>query len=175
MPILPMPILIKTIEAPWGDYGHILQQGMSIHLPRVNGIIQLERTGPDIYPITIPFDIIVTAECKRHFERSSLTGATFKPVIKSRIVDLDWSDWDVTDEEPPEYPDSGEPEGYILSRPHSEEVANSMPDLFEMVLSEDTSLDVFHLPGTWVNAVSKRARNWFTANYGDYVAFDEQS
>ena len=57
--------LFNPIEAPWGDYGRILYHGMSMHEPRLGGKIRLERTGPEIFPITFPIDIIVTADFRR--------------------------------------------------------------------------------------------------------------
>ena len=38
----------------WGDYGSMLIGGMSGHLPRRDGLIQLERTGPFVPPMTFP-------------------------------------------------------------------------------------------------------------------------
>jgi len=34
-----------VIRGQWGDYGDILQHGMTAHLPRVDGKLALERTG----------------------------------------------------------------------------------------------------------------------------------
>jgi hypothetical protein len=43
---------LEAPEAPWGDYGSILQHGMTAHLGRnPEGLAQLERTGPFIPPI----------------------------------------------------------------------------------------------------------------------------
>src|SRR5262249_4504338 len=54
--------LMSPPESPWGDYCEILVQGMSTHLPRKNGLIQLERTGPFVPPISFPgiADVVVT-------------------------------------------------------------------------------------------------------------------
>ena len=160
---------LRPVEAPWGDYGRILYNGMSTHQHRVGGKIRLERTGPEIFPITIPFEIIVTEDCRLAMAASGLTGFSFRPVIKYRIVDLDWCDWDVTDGEPPEMPDSGEPENYILDRPHSPEIASAMPDLWELVPGPESS-DFHHLPGTTIVVVSQKAKEWFETNYSEYVS-----
>ena len=105
----------------WGDYGSILINGMSRHLPRKDNVIQLERTGPFIPPITLPgvLDIVVTSDIKSELEASSFTQLTFAPVVKVRIVEYHWEHWDLTSEKPAEYPETGEPENYILARPHS--------------------------------------------------------
>jgi hypothetical protein len=105
--------------------------------PREDGLFLLERTGPYVPPISMPYDaIIVTDEFRKLLERSALTGFTFRPVIKSRIVHLDWHNWDKTAEEPEEYPTSGEPEDYILGRPHSSDVAMKIGELWELCLEE---------------------------------------
>ena len=81
--------------APWGDYGSVLIYGMSMHLPRVAGLIQLERTGPFVPPITQPgLEIVVTDAFKARLEASGLTGFGFQPVLKRDIVQLEWERWD---------------------------------------------------------------------------------
>ncbi len=35
----------------WGDYGDILQHGITAHLARVGGRLSLERTGPYMPPV----------------------------------------------------------------------------------------------------------------------------
>ena len=89
---------LMPVEAPWGDYGHVLTHGLSARLDRQKGLIQLERTGPSIAPITLPNynDVIVTQGLQLALEQSGLTGFSFQPVIKRHIVDLDWEGWDVT-------------------------------------------------------------------------------
>jgi hypothetical protein len=51
---------------PWGDYGNILQHGMTAHLGRVGGLLSLERTGPYMPPITFPGagDVVLTVGAK---------------------------------------------------------------------------------------------------------------
>ena len=82
----------------WGDYYDILMHGMSCHLDRDGGIIQLERTGPFVPPISLPGigDIVITAEFRGKLEASGLTGLHFQPVIKKLIV---WSDWETWNDE----------------------------------------------------------------------------
>jgi hypothetical protein len=82
----------------WGDYGAILASGMSAHLGRKNGLIQLEGTGPFVPPISLPGigDIVVTDTFRRELESSGLTGFTFAPLIKARVVELRWEMWDRT-------------------------------------------------------------------------------
>jgi hypothetical protein len=96
----------------WGDYGEILIGGMSRHLPRRDDLIQLERTGPFIPPMTMPGigDIVITSSLKDELEASNLAQLTFAPVLKARIVEYHWDQWDRTSQQPAEYPETGEPE-----------------------------------------------------------------
>ena len=80
--------------------------------------------------------IVVTDEFRGLLERSALTGFTFQPVIKSRIVHLEWQNWDRTTEDPEEYPATGEPEDYILGQPHSPDIAERIGKLWELCLEE---------------------------------------
>jgi hypothetical protein len=123
------------IPGDWGDYGYILEHGMTAHSPRLNGKLALERTGPYISPITFPGigSVLLTDEARKHLEGSGLGGFSFLPVEKKLIVELHWEQWDLTAVEPPEYPDSGEPEDYILERPHSA-AAYDLGDLWELLV-----------------------------------------
>jgi hypothetical protein len=67
-------------------------------------------------------------------ESSGLTGFTFLSVEKKLIVELHWEAWNMSAEEPPEYPASGEPEGYILEKPHSTTAATALGELWEVVV-----------------------------------------
>jgi hypothetical protein len=185
--------LLKEVESPWGDFGHILAQGMSCHLDRQQGLIQLERTGPTIFPITFPGvgDIVVTDPFKCELEKSGLTGFTLLPVIKRRIVELDWETWDSTADEPEHYPKSGEPEHYILGQPHETRAADALGILWEVCLEEGVDADrsgtkitrvrtetwngadFFRVRTTRWNCVSAKARHWLEQRVGDYVEFRE--
>lgn len=125
-----------TIAGDWGGYGNILERGMTAHAARIHGRLALERTGPRIAPITFPGlgDVILTNEAREHLENSGIEGFSFLPVEKKHIVELRLQEWDTTATEPQEYPDSGEPEGYILDRPHNPAAAKALGELWELVV-----------------------------------------
>jgi hypothetical protein len=182
---------------PWGDYHDILMHGMSCHLGRDGGLIQLERTGPFVPPISFPGigDIVVTDEFRRRLETSGLAGLRFAKVIKKLIVRSDWHTWDQTAGQPPQFPDSGEPEDYVLEQPHSTAAAQAMGELWELVLNPSarvyrakricTREDIFLLPDSWqgedlfkaqgVGSIyaSEQAKDWLEEHVGDYVALQE--
>lgn len=102
------------VEGPnqWGDYGHILIHGMTAHLPRKDNRLQLERTGPFMPPITLPGvgDVLVTDVFRSELTESPFAHLDFCGVVKARIVEYHWENWDRKSPEPEEYPESGEPE-----------------------------------------------------------------
>jgi hypothetical protein len=192
--------ILRSGPAPWGDYGHILMNGMSQHLGLnpSTGLIQLERTGPFVSPISFPGvgDVVVTDSFRKELEGSGLRGLDFAPVELSRIVELDWHLWDLDADEPPLYPDEGEPEGYILDREHSSELANYIGPLWQLLLkrtareeripdvdSSDVTirlhteslgdLDFFRADTTFYNYVTARARDWLTQCVPNYVSFEQ--
>jgi hypothetical protein len=182
----------------WGDYGYILQHGMTAHLARVNGRLALERSGPYIPPITLPGigDIVVTSEAQKLLESSDLSGFSSLPVEKILIVELHWETWDLNAEEPAEIPQSGEPEDYILGKPHSPGTATALGELWEVVVPPTVTIlrpkrvvnsykelkidlrtwngaDLFRGEGYGATLFSERARDWFADHWGRYVRFDQ--
>ncbi len=174
--------------------------GMSAHLGRDSqGIIQLERTGPFMPPISFPGigDIVVTDAFRRGLETSGLTGFSLREVRLTRIVRLHWHVWDLDAEEPQEYPSDGEPESYILEQEHCPELAEQMQPVWEMalevgarevrvptgkrawesrILIESGSLkglDFFRADTTAYNYVSQRAKDWLAERAADHVSFQE--
>lgn len=176
-------LILDSPEVPWGDYGDILLCGVTAHLSRQDGMLQLERTGPFIPPISFSGirDIVVTDVCRALLEASGLTGFTFRPVIKRHIVHLEWERWDRTTEDPPEFPETGEPEDYILERPHSPEIAEGMGNLWEVVLGEHAVVErVPRGPGSTDNDIYVVQASWdgtdfFRASTVGYVYVSEQA
>jgi hypothetical protein len=196
-----MPKFYRITEHPltsWGDYGHILQHGMTAHLARVGGLLSLERTGPYMPPITLPGfgDVVLTPAGKALLEASGLSGFTFRPVNKARIVELHWHEWDLTTDDPPEFPESGEPEDYILARQPNAGLAREMGDLSELVvpitaiigrqrtivdsfrelyieLNSWNGSDVFRGDGFGSILVTEGAKLWLAEHLGSYIEFDE--
>ncbi len=127
--------LLADPPTPWGDYGSILWNGMSAHLPRVDGKLQIERTGPFVPAVTFPGlgTVVVRDALKKRLVASGLTGLSFRPVILARVVELHWENWDVNATHPAEYPEDGEPESYILDRPHAPRLAEEIGPMWELV------------------------------------------
>jgi hypothetical protein len=190
----------SIIPGDWGDYGDILQQGMGAHLARENGRIALERTGPFIPPITFPGfgGFVLTAQARKLFEASGLTGYSFQPVEKKLIVELHWEEWDLEAPEPKQYPESGEPEDYILGQAHSPEAAAALGDLWEVLVSKAARIikpdkpyhfgihkeflidssswngdDLFGSHDVGYVLFTERARDWFFGHWGEYIDFEE--
>jgi hypothetical protein len=182
---------------PWGDYYSILMHGMSCHLGRDGGRIQLERTGPFIPPFSLPGigDIVVTDAFRRKLEASGLLGLRFQPVIKKLIARSEWHTWDRQASKPTEYPDEGEPEGYILDESHCAATAKEMGDLWEVLLNQSARIhrveidfitsEIFLLPDSWQGEdlfgaqgvryifATERARAFLEKDAGDYLMFKD--
>lgn len=180
----------------WGDYGSMLLHGMTGRLARNSeGLLQLERTGPFVPPISLPApgDVIVTESMRRMLTGSGLTGFTSLPVCKARIVHYEWHLWNRAAANPMEYPVDGKPEGYVLDRPHCAETAAALGDLWELRIPKGvaevrtrgsinvrgpswTGLDFFRGDATRWAYVSMRARSWLeqhVTNFVDFVSVPE--
>lgn len=116
---------------PWGDYGSILAHG--IMDSDNSGALRLQRTGPFVPKFSFPsFRIVVDESVKLAIEALSLTGCVFTPIVKAKIVAVDWHLWNLKAKSPQVLPREGEPENYVLARPHSRELADKMPALWEL-------------------------------------------
>jgi hypothetical protein len=155
-----------------------------------SGRLQLERTGPFVPPISFPGagDVIVTDPVRKALNRSGLTGLEFVTVRKARIVRFDWHLWDLAAEDPREYPDSGEPESYLLDRPHCTETAAAIGKLWELRVGEGiaeirsrsaiklrqsswSGADFFRGTETRWTFVSPAARSWLRKHVAGSVRF----
>src|SRR5882724_7605545 len=188
----------SILPATWGDYGSILEHGMS-HTERGEKQLLLERTGPYITAVTFPGpgDIVLTSSARDILESSSLTGVSFAPVEKMRIVELHWERWDLRDDEPAEFPDSGEPEDYILTGVHDPATAEALGDLWQVVVPNSARIlrktpavrsfmpigevrlersswngaDLLRSDDVLYTFCTARAKDWFLARWGLYVGF----
>lgn len=188
----------SIINGDWDDYGHILQHGMTSHLPREGGLLALERTGPFIPPITFPGigDVVLTSSAKDLLLSSRLSGFDVRPVRKTLTVELHWENWDWSRQEPEQYPDSGEPEDYILGQPDSASASAALGELWELSVPKTATVlrpqrivrsykelkldlatwngdDLIRSAGYGSILFTERARNWFTQHWSMYVEFFE--
>jgi hypothetical protein len=167
----------------WGDYGRALREGIAWNLPRVDGALQLERTGPSIAPITFPSGddiVVITAAVRSALESSGLRGCVFRPVIKARVVNLDWQSWPAADH-PALYPAGGEPDRYILGRKNNPAAADALGELWELygqqtapsIPGNPPCLDVGELTSDFLVSderpagvfVSTAAKDWIAAAF----------
>lgn len=135
----PKLFLIHQVNL-WGDYGDVLVSGyVSRH--EETGELALDRGGPFVPPISFPYGagfgkrLVVTDAFRRDLEGAAFGPLLFRPVNKNRIVKLafDWQHWDRRAETPRVRPPGGEPDNYILSKPHAPALAAKMPDLWELL------------------------------------------
>lgn len=171
---------------PWGDYGDILLSGMTAHLDRYDGQLQYERTGPFQPDVILSGldDLLVTDSVKRKIETSELKGFQFKPVTKRHISHVDWTKWDLQKDDPEFYPDNGEPENYILGLPHSQELADKMEAVWEVVTEVngtfldsrtykqgDNDIDIMRTENSGWFLVTEKAKAWIESNCDEWTEF----
>lgn len=185
-------LVMRPAEPPWGDYGSILIDGMSSRGRNDDGLVLLERAGPYIPPITFPgiHTVVVTDQLRSLLLTSGLTGLAFAPVVKSHVVRIDWQSWSRESDEPLWYPESGEPEGYLLGAPHDESAAIALGDLWELAPVRHGSLIQLNETTREVRAegvlpdffspdhpayrpvyVSVAAQDWLQRELGEWVDF----
>ncbi|TAD82940.1 MAG: hypothetical protein EAY75_15670 [Bacteroidetes bacterium] len=177
---------LKNKDMNWADYGDILLTGMTSHLDRQKELLQYERTGPFQPSIIISGldDLLVTDSVKKGIEASELKGFQFKPVIKRHISFVDWTNWNLQSEDPEFYPDNGEPENYILSLPHSQELSDQMENVWEVVAEEngifinsqtykqgDKDIDIMRTENSGWFLVTENAKNWIEENCDKWTEF----
>lgn len=180
---------LRASQAPWGDCGDILRSGL-VAPRRKRGssaaelVLQIERTGPFIPPITFPFDaIVVTEATKERMEVNTFVGLQFARARYSKVVRLNWHKWDVRAPEPQHYPASGEPEDYIVKAKNCDRTTASMPPIWVFnvpstpdlqVLGSSTfrlelapAADIFRECS--IHWVSERMKVWLEANLGEWI------
>lgn len=187
---------------PWGNYGEMLWQGIYIYDKNMDSHFIL-RTGefcPLIY--RSQYDrghpvLIVKEEVLRLIESVNLTGITVKPIIKEKIVKLNWETWDLLKPEPQIYPSGDmDAEEYITRRKHNETTAEQMGNLYALIPQKDgllycegvrdtsklveqslSGIDVFidrlYSYCSSEIYVSEKVKNLFAKQYGDLLSFQE--
>ena len=182
---------LTRTEPPWGDYGDILIHGMATRSK--TGVLELERSGPYIPPITQPGrTVVVSAAFLKELQGSNLSGYEIGPVNKKRIPMIDWREWEPYGSKEMKYPTGGEPENYILRRKHSPEAADGLGEIWELRfqlgiqvsreggyhLVGDTwkGSDFFQADGDYSNNhyVSEKARDWLLEKVPEWVAFEAE-
>ena len=121
--------IIKNKRMPWGDYGNTLFSGL------------LKILDKDYEELDFPRNLILKDDIKKGIEKAEILGIKkFKKVLKKKIVDIDWHTWDLDAKEPKYYPESGEPENYILKKKNDFSLINSTPELWELDMIQEYTI-----------------------------------
>jgi|SRR5215472_12954760 len=173
--------------APWGDYGHVLWSGFTEKSQERNQpSILVSRTGPFVPPITLPFaSVLVTDEFREKLLAERFSGLSFEPVGYRKVVHIAWEQWDASAQVPAFYPETGEPEDYLLDGAHDEQLAAAMPRLWAWSVPSTKGLQVqgsntfrraLH-PGTdvareyFIVWISERMKLWLAETAGKWLSF----
>lgn len=139
--------IMQNKIVPWGDYGEVLFRGfLNVMDENYNDIEvpELERVAPYVPEIYIAnsIDIILSDTVKNIIVQASIRGiVNFRKTKKRKIVNINWTEWDMACETPLIYPKSGAPENYILKGKHSEETAELIPDMWNLVVEHTHKLE----------------------------------
>jgi hypothetical protein len=129
--------------------------------------------------------IIVTDEFRAKLAAVEFSGLTFEPVKYGRVVRIDWHEWDWKANDPAFYPETGEPEDYLLAGVHDAELAATMPKLWAWKVAATPGLQVLGTntfrrelhPGTDVARefhivwISERMKFWLSENTGEWLSY----
>ena len=188
----------------WGDYGTILMQGLCAVRDERTGHLGLECAGPFVPPMIFAIEscvghvVLVTETFRKKLSKAGFGDLEFKPTMKKRVVDIPWHTWDRTARFPPVFPNENEPEGYLLDKPHSEEAASKMENMWEFIAPvlefkiekrepvrpfcwrwyitppKGEHQGLFRPPGDGhVVFVNDKGREWFEREAEGWVDFDE--
>jgi len=135
---------LESGTAPWGDYGHTLWNGFTEKSEEGGRpAISVSRTGPFVPPITVPFGrVLVTDDFRQNLLAQRFSGLSFEPVGYRKVVNIAWEHWDANAQEPAFYPETGEPEDYLLQGVHDEVMAATMPRLWAWSVAPTTGLQI---------------------------------
>ena len=120
--------------------------GITTHLSRVSGRLQLERAGPAIPEFSCPVrsSLLVTAEGRAAMQAGPFKDILFRKVDYANVVDIDWDTWETGEDIPDEFMNIYLPEFIMNGGNHCPELAEIMPKVWE-VYTEKT-LSVFFPP-----------------------------
>lgn len=176
-------------RCPWGDAS--LVHGITSHLPALNGIKQMERTGPIVPAFTSPFSsrLIVTEESSRALDASGLGRFVYRPIQYANVVAIPWHEWSVEAEVPEAYRMMRFSEHIMNPERHDPSIVSRMPRLFEVVTEFELPV---HFDGRWKgdfskykgehlmtaisgpvrqSMVTKAAMDWLQRNGGEWLQF----
>lgn len=188
----------------FGGMSRVLQGGAWLGVDS-EGRTKLAHSGPFVPPIfsCSMGEWIVTESFRQAIIGCPLFAECsfeFRPVVKSLIVQHDWHLWDRSASAPQEWPPEDEEESYILTRPHSPELAEEIGDLWDWGISVGAEITSFgktsqsmngyvHVdPQTWSGAhlfrgiykrtgstldvlVDEQGRAWLEEHAGDWLQF----
>ncbi|UIR56393.1 hypothetical protein LZQ00_00890 [Sphingobacterium sp. SRCM116780] len=188
--------IFRNKKMPWGDYGNTLLVGYAFPDENDETKILIERTGPFVPPVYYWSDyLLISNIMKQKLEQSDLKGFDYQKTFFHKVVDIDWTNWDLEADKPKLYPAGGEPENYIFTRKHNPDIANKMKPIWVLNLCEEVLIgkkdkdaigrqNLFLIENSWketdiflaVNTgfvfLSEKAKIWFENNSDGFADFE---
>ena len=167
----------------------IRQSGMRAFPPRLPEQPIFYPVLSEAYAVKIARDWNVPASGRgrlsQRLSAERFSGLSFEPVAYKKVVHIAWERWDANAQEPAFYPETGEPEDYLLEGAHEEQLAATMPRLWAWNVPKTIGLQVqgsntfrreLH-PGTdvareyFIVWISERMKLWLEENGGKWLSF----
>jgi hypothetical protein len=180
-----------------GEFGEFLAGMLG---ERVDGCLHIQRLGPYAPPVFVGLGnrLIATDSFLEKLVSSHFAHFSFRPVLKTKIVEMNWQDWYLKDKRFPIFYETNP--SVIISRPHSPVASAKMGELWEVELNEDVPGlrvgkigeniiqidiakwnhdDLFYakVPNNPINptfpVATERAREWLEENCENWLRFTE--
>ncbi|WP_345141109.1 hypothetical protein [Flavobacterium ginsengiterrae] len=188
--------IFRNKKMPWGDYGDALLVGFAYPDQKDESKILIDRTGPFVPPIyTWARMILISDTLKQKLEKSDLKGFEYQKTFFHKIVNLDWTKWDLNGDNPKVFPNGGDPENYIFGQKHSPETVEKMEKIWCLKLDNKTLTgrrernvssnqdlfiienswtenDIFNSEGVGYTFFSEKAKLWFENNADNFANFE---
>lgn len=129
--------LSTTAPPEWSIVGPQMIDCLRSHRDESTGLIHIERTGPCAPPVALASmdEFVVTQDFRNWISESCLGQFEFKPVVKDRVIEINWHLWDTDSDTDISIPRDCDPEAYLMDLPHSANAAAELGELWEWIIA----------------------------------------
>jgi hypothetical protein len=140
--------VLPTAPEAWGLVGNYLMICENADRDEETGLLHIDCVGPDMLPVVMAGGaFVVSAEFRDWLAKAECGQFEFKPVIKRRVTEVNWREWNELSEDDIPIPRDVDLESYFGALPHSENAANAIGEISEWIIAPGGVLD-FDVPVT---------------------------
>lgn len=126
----------------WGLLGYHLAYCENVSRDLNTGLLHVDCIGPAMLPVMGASDYFVTSsEFRDWLLAAGLGQFTFQAVVKERVVEVPWGDWDPDSEDSIPIPGDVDLESYFSELPHSDRAATALRDVWEWIITPGAVMD----------------------------------